>query len=158
MSRNFGLLSFGDEAEEEEEELESVSKTLKSKPKSAHDIGDPSLLSKKVVEEDKSGRRSDSSDESGSESEEKRGAVEKKPEAVKIDEIKSKLERKAAEMASKSSSSQKADKKPISEEDQKRKDTQEEIRRIQRELADGRKQKRDEDDKIEEKKIQYNLR
>ena len=47
--RNFGLLSFGDEAEDEEQELDTL--TTKFKSKSAHDVGDPTLISKKIIED-----------------------------------------------------------------------------------------------------------
>lgn len=46
MKRNLGLLSFGDEAEEEEEELLAANSQLKSKSKSAHDILSDDKLSK----------------------------------------------------------------------------------------------------------------
>ena len=86
--RNYGLLSFGDEAEDDEDELETATKTLKPKAKSAHDIGDPTLLAKPNNDESKSG--SSTSDESSTDDEKKPKTVESK-EKVNIDSIKSKL-------------------------------------------------------------------
>ena len=49
--RNFKLLSFGDEAEEDEEESVAVSKKLAFKSKSSHDLtNDPKLSSVPAVE------------------------------------------------------------------------------------------------------------
>ena len=49
--RDFKLLSFGEEAEEDEEESVVLSKNLTTKSKSAHDIlSDPKLSSQSVVE------------------------------------------------------------------------------------------------------------
>lgn len=103
--------------------MESLSKNLKSKPKSAHDIGDPSLLSKKVIEDEKITKKSKKNISEESESEEDVD-LKRKGESVKIDDIKSKLEKKAAEMASKSNESSKSEvfnKKPsMSQEESKR--------------------------------------
>uniref|UniRef100_A0A2R9AN27 Spliceosome-associated protein CWC27 homolog n=1 Tax=Pan paniscus TaxID=9597 RepID=A0A2R9AN27_PANPA len=51
-SKNFSLLSFGEEAEEEEEEVNRVSQSMKGKSKSSHDLlkDDPHLSSVPVVE------------------------------------------------------------------------------------------------------------
>lgn len=73
--KNYGLLSFGDEAEEEEQETNDfVQKNMTGKGKSSHDVLDDSTLSKQAIPEQKSesskGRRKDSSDsDSDSESE-----------------------------------------------------------------------------------------
>lgn len=49
--RNFKLLSFGEEAEEDEEESSVLNKQYSSKGKSAHDcLSDPKLSSQSVVE------------------------------------------------------------------------------------------------------------
>lgn len=90
--KNFGLLSFGDEAEEDEEELGDVTETLKTKAKSAHDVGDPSLISKQI---DKNKNNSDSSS-SSSESDGSDSDKEKaKKVNVDLESIKSKLQKKS---------------------------------------------------------------
>lgn len=49
--RNFKLLSFGEEAEEDEEESSVLNKQYSSKGKSAHDcLSDPKLSAQPVVE------------------------------------------------------------------------------------------------------------
>ena len=95
QKRNFHLLSFGDEAEDEEQELVTVSKEFKSKAKSAHDIGDPTLLSKpakggqtKSSDEDSS----DDSDEDGRDLKERK-INDKKSGKLNIETIKSKLKK-----------------------------------------------------------------
>ncbi|XP_076020225.1 spliceosome-associated protein CWC27 homolog [Genypterus blacodes] len=52
-TKNFSLLSFGEEAEEEEEMVKQVSQTLKKKSKSSHDLlkDDPQLSSVPAVDE-----------------------------------------------------------------------------------------------------------
>lgn len=54
-TKNFNLLSFGEEAEEEEEEVNRVSQSMKGKSKSSHDLlkDDPHLSSVPVVESEK---------------------------------------------------------------------------------------------------------
>lgn len=51
-TKNFGLLSFGDEAEEEDEQVEEMNKKISKKGKSAHDVlgsADPKLSSEPAV-------------------------------------------------------------------------------------------------------------
>uniref|UniRef100_A0A1A8GKA1 Spliceosome-associated protein CWC27 homolog n=1 Tax=Nothobranchius korthausae TaxID=1143690 RepID=A0A1A8GKA1_9TELE len=68
-TKNFSLLSFGEEAEEEEEMVTQVSQTFKGKSKSSHDLlkDDPRLSSVPAVDKDKkkgaSGNDSDSDNE-----------------------------------------------------------------------------------------------
>lgn len=49
ICRNFGLLSFGDEAEEDEEETDSYVQKNAGKAKSTHDVLDDPKLSKETV-------------------------------------------------------------------------------------------------------------
>ncbi|KAL6088301.1 hypothetical protein STEG23_017750, partial [Scotinomys teguina] len=54
-TKNFSLLSFGEEAEEEEEEVNRVSQSMKGRSKSSHDLlkDDPHLSSVPAVESEK---------------------------------------------------------------------------------------------------------
>lgn len=52
LYRNYKLLSFGDEAEEQEEEVDLVSKDSKGKGKSSHDLIDDPTLSAETTEID----------------------------------------------------------------------------------------------------------
>jgi peptidyl-prolyl cis-trans isomerase SDCCAG10 len=97
------LLSFGEEAEDDEEEVESVVKVLKLKPKSAHDVGDPNLLSKKVyetIEQPVVGSESESDSESEEEGEDLRSGkvTDENPD---MNSIKSKLKKKKLDDESK---------------------------------------------------------
>ncbi|XP_062290083.1 spliceosome-associated protein CWC27 homolog [Scomber scombrus] len=60
-TKNFSLLSFGEEAEEEEEMVTQVSQTLKGKSKSSHDLlkDDPRLSSVPAVDKKKKGKPGD---------------------------------------------------------------------------------------------------
>ncbi|XP_026130422.1 spliceosome-associated protein CWC27 homolog [Carassius auratus] len=68
-TKNFNLLSFGEEAEEDEEMVNQVSQTLKGKSKSSHDLlkDDPKLSSVPVVDSNQSG--GDDSEDAGDDSE-----------------------------------------------------------------------------------------
>ncbi|XP_007420183.1 peptidyl-prolyl cis-trans isomerase CWC27 homolog isoform X1 [Python bivittatus] len=63
-TKNFSLLSFGEEAEEEEVEVNRVSQSMKGKSKSSHDLlkDDPHLSSIPAIESEKA-NESDNSDE-----------------------------------------------------------------------------------------------
>lgn len=49
LFRNFGLLSFGEEAEEDEAETNQYVQKNAAKPKSVHDVGDDPSLSKQTL-------------------------------------------------------------------------------------------------------------
>lgn len=68
--KNFSLLSFGEEAEEEEEEVNRVSQSMKGKSKSSHDLlkDDPHLSSVPVVESEKGDAAGDLDDDGEDES------------------------------------------------------------------------------------------
>lgn len=68
-TKNFSLLSFGEEAEEEEEMVNQVSQTLKGKSKSSHDLlkDDPRLSSVPAVDKKKKKETSGDADETDDE-------------------------------------------------------------------------------------------
>lgn len=101
INRNFSLLSFGGEAEEDQEELETVIKVLKPKAKSAHDVGDPTLLAKKAIEtmEEKKRRARNDSDESQEDEHIEKTA--EKTTTTDLEGIKAKLTKKKTEEPSK---------------------------------------------------------
>ncbi|KAM4532479.1 spliceosome-associated protein CWC27 homolog [Fundulus diaphanus] len=70
-TKNFNLLSFGEEAEEDEEMVTQVSQTLKGKSKSSHDLlkDDPRLSSVPAVDKGKKKARPGNAADSGSEAE-----------------------------------------------------------------------------------------
>lgn len=125
--KNYALLSFGEEAEDDEEDLENISKEFKEKPKSAHDIGDPSLLSKKIDSKPKD-------DEEKSEDE----IEETNTSKVDIESIKSKLKKKQ-ELKDSTKIESKNDKIKESDPDLIRKKTQEEIKKLEKELSTAKK-------------------
>ncbi|KAG7476960.1 hypothetical protein MATL_G00088240 [Megalops atlanticus] len=72
-TKNFSLLSFGEEAEEEEEMVNKVSQTMKGKSKSSHDLlkDDPRLSSVPAIDRKKS--KQEAGDSSGGVDEEDEG-------------------------------------------------------------------------------------
>uniref|UniRef100_A0A671NW26 Spliceosome-associated protein CWC27 homolog n=2 Tax=Sinocyclocheilus anshuiensis TaxID=1608454 RepID=A0A671NW26_9TELE len=69
-TKNFSLLSFGEEAEEDEEMVSKVSQTMKGKSKSSHDLlkDDPKLSSVPVIDRNQGDDFEDASDDSEDES------------------------------------------------------------------------------------------
>lgn len=146
--KNYGLLSFGEEAEEEEEELENVTKDLKVK-KSAHDIGDPRLISKKVIEDEENIKRKEDStssddDEISKKRSDKKTIVGKK--SVDIESIKSKLKKKDDKDDQHKRETSKVDEKEL-----KKKETLDEIKKLEKELLESKKKSVEENLKSEEK-------
>lgn len=100
-TKNFSLLSFGEEAEEDEEMVNQVSQTMKGKSKSSHDLlkDDPKLSSVPVVDrnqgggdfEDSDDNEDDTEDDSDREAEKAkvRENIAKKLKKDKTDEEKS---------------------------------------------------------------------
>ena len=59
-TKDFNLISFGEEAEEEENDLEAVQKSYRHKSKSSHDLlNDPKLLSDVGKDEEKDNNKRD---------------------------------------------------------------------------------------------------
>jgi len=98
-SKNFSLLSFGDEAEEEEEEVILATKEFRGKSKSSHDLlkNDPKLSSVPAVDESELNNSCEENDSNDSDHE-----SNKKKD--RLDRIKEKLKK------DKSSTDEKADK------------------------------------------------
>ena len=87
--RDFKLLSFGEEAEEDEEEFKILNKKFSGKSKSAHDVLDDPKLSSEPALEPKSSSSKKRKDDGESESDnEDKGQAE---EELKADEQKQKL-------------------------------------------------------------------
>ncbi|XP_021344931.1 peptidyl-prolyl cis-trans isomerase CWC27 homolog, partial [Mizuhopecten yessoensis] len=64
-TKNYSLLSFGEEAEEDEEEVSMAVKDMKGKSKSSHDLtDDPKLSSQPAVSSEDKKRKMDSDDDS----------------------------------------------------------------------------------------------
>ncbi|KAJ1524240.1 hypothetical protein ONE63_010756 [Megalurothrips usitatus] len=146
--KNFKLLSFGEEAEEDEEQVSSVNEKLSGRGKSTHDVlDDPSLSSVPAVETRKTGQESDSDalsgDQQSSDSEDSDGSENKQ----QVNLIKNKLKRRDGELLSK-----KDDKSDDEEEFSLAKEKREERKRkmedIRKEIDDLKKTYREDKKKI----------
>lgn len=89
--KSFSLLSFGDEAEEEEEEINEAVKQFKNKGKSSHDLlkDDPKLSSIPAVDESELNQSRDNDDVDKEEDDKK-----SKRRKDKLERIKNKLQKK----------------------------------------------------------------
>ncbi|KAM9735330.1 spliceosome-associated protein CWC27 homolog [Menidia menidia] len=141
-TKNFSLLSFGEEAEEEEEAVTQVSQTLKGKSKSSHDLlkDDPRLSSVPAVKKKKkkrtAGTGADSDD--GSEDDEESDEEYDSEEREKIRElISQKLKKEKGEKAAEPDEEERG--KKTSRSDELRK----EARQLKKELQ-AIKQRREE--------------
>lgn len=112
--RNYKLLSFGEEAEEDEEEVAEVNKKFSGKGKSSHDLtNDPKLSAQPAVEPSSPSKRSkkksskDEESESGSEAEESEKEVDKVDEESKVEvqSVRDKLKQKKDGVSSSASKS-----------------------------------------------------
>ncbi|XP_069483446.1 spliceosome-associated protein CWC27 homolog [Ambystoma mexicanum] len=169
-TKNFKLLSFGEEAEEEEVEVSKVSQTMKGKSKSSHDLlkDDPRLSSVPAVKrkkEKESKRHSDEEgeskeDESDSEEEEEEMVEEEEESDMDSDEKHQMKDRIAKKLKKEPSGNAKRSLKTEDAETGKKGSRSEELRKearqLKRELI-AAKQRKDEnvaqqmEDKVEEK-------
>ncbi|XP_033020730.1 spliceosome-associated protein CWC27 homolog [Lacerta agilis] len=150
-TKNFSLLSFGEEAEEEEVEVNRVSQNMKGKSKSSHDLlkDDPHLSSVPAIESEKADD-SDNSDEG------EEGAYGEEDEEIDSDEkyqmkerIVKKLKKDADLTAQKPTKEKEAEKKSSRSEDLRK-----EVRQLKRELLAAKQKKEENASKLEENKIE----
>ncbi|KAF7217452.1 spliceosome-associated protein CWC27 homolog isoform X2 [Nothobranchius furzeri] len=148
-TKNFSLLSFGEEAEEEEEMVTQVSQTFKGKSKSSHDLlkDDPRLSSVPAVDKDKekgaSGNDSDSDNEAYDDEDDACADEEHDPERKKkIRELVSKKLKKEKGAESSAEPREEEPGKKTSRSDELRK----EVRQLKKELQ-AIKQRKDESSK-----------
>lgn len=135
-TKNFSLLSFGEEAEEDEEMVNQVSQTFKGKSKSSHDLlkDDPRLSSVPAVDKGKKKKASASGDAalSGDEAE---GDVEDDMDTD--EEYDSEKKEKIRELISKKLKKEKGGEKvtePTEEEEEKKMSRSDELRKEARQL------------------------
>lgn len=95
-TKNFSLLSFGEEAEEDEEEVSAVSKAIKTKGKSSHDYEDPSLSAVPAVETNERLKRKESDEDSEDEGVRDRIHKKLKKEPVVPEKTEPKVEQKTS--------------------------------------------------------------
>ncbi|KAM6328941.1 spliceosome-associated protein CWC27 homolog isoform 4-T4 [Alca torda] len=94
-TKNFNLLSFGEEAEEEEEEVNRVSQSMKGKSKSSHDLlkDDPHLSSVPAVKSESASEEGDWSEEE-EEDDEDADSVEDEAASNERSQIKERIAKK----------------------------------------------------------------
>ncbi|GFR31311.1 spliceosome-associated protein CWC27 homolog [Trichonephila clavata] len=142
--KDFKLLSFGDEAEEDEAEILAVNETFKGQSKSSHDLtNDPKLSSVPAVDI--------------------RNEHESGKDKVVVDNIRKKLEKAGAEkhekanaekLNSKEEPASKVENETTDEMDEsldKRKEIQRQIKELKKELSRKKKEKIDISEKVDEK-------
>lgn len=126
MSRNFGLLSFGEEAEEDETETNDFVQKNSSKSKSVHDAIDDPRLSKQAIQIDKRKESDDRIEENPNDSDDEAKVKER------TDRVRDKLKT--------SSKSSKAEKRPAEPVDEPKSDSDSD--EFENELERERKRKR----------------
>ncbi|XP_071500578.1 spliceosome-associated protein CWC27 homolog [Diadema antillarum] len=132
-TKNFSLLSFGEEAEENEEEISVASQAMKNKSKSMHDlVDDPRLSSVPAVEQEQGSKKTEKSH-------------------LKEDKEKEEQKKESKEMADRVRARLSEDKKDPKKEQEyatprdqmmsRKEELKEESRRLQKELREGKKRK-----------------
>ncbi|CAH2296252.1 peptidyl-prolyl cis-trans isomerase CWC27 homolog [Pelobates cultripes] len=150
-TKNFNLLSFGEEAEEEEVEVNKVSETMKGKSKSSHDLlkDDPRLSSVPAIDrtQGSSGSSSDSDEEDGSDEDE----MDSDEKQQMKDRISSKLKKDSSKSKNLSlQSTEDTPKKKHSRSEELRK----EARLLKRELKAAKQKKEDDAKEIKPKEVE----
>nr|KAF6366064.1 CWC27 spliceosome associated cyclophilin [Pipistrellus kuhlii] len=137
-TKNFNLLSFGEEAEEEEVEVNRVSQSMKGKSKSSHDLlkDDPHLSSVPVVESEKDDAAGDLDDDEEFEGAENDESIDSDEKNLMRERIAKKL-KKDPSASVKSSGEGEGEKKSISRSEELRK----EARQLKRELLAAKQKK-----------------
>ncbi|NXJ69108.1 CWC27 protein, partial [Rostratula benghalensis] len=151
-TKNFNLLSFGEEAEEEEEEVNRVSQSMKGKSKSSHDLlkDDPHLSSvpalketsyhfKSIKEEEEHDEDADSVDDEAANNERSQ-MKERIAKKLKVDTSENAKQQLQEEET-------KTEKKTTSRSEELRK----EARQLKRELLEAKQKKEEKDLKLKEK-------
>lgn len=152
-TKNFKLLSFGEEAEEDEEETDIAAKEYRGKSKSSHDLAnDPSLSSVPAVDSEvkpkkrKNKSNEDDSGDSGVE-ETRRENLDKIRKKLKKDEKSDEPNMDSLELAKKTTNDQVVESKTIEEGDleqiKKVEGIREEVRKLKKELASSKKKDND---------------
>lgn len=140
-TKNFKLLSFGEEAEEEEVEVNKVSETMKGKSKSSHDLlkDDPRLSSVPAVD------RSKGTSESGSDSAEEGTSDEDEMDSDEKHQMKDRISNKLKKDPSKgrNPSLQPAEDKTENK-SSRSEELRKEARQLKRELNAAKRKKEDE--------------
>ncbi|XP_061475107.1 spliceosome-associated protein CWC27 homolog isoform X2 [Rhineura floridana] len=151
-TKNFSLLSFGEEAEEEEVEVNRVSQNMKGKSKSSHDLlkDDPHLSSVPAIESEKA-------DENDNSDEEKEGGYCDEDEDIDSDEKHQMKERIVKKL--KKGTNLTAAKKTAKEEETEKKSSRseelrKEVRQLKRELLAAKQRKEENASTLEENKIE----
>lgn len=150
-TKNFSLLSFGEEAEEDEEESVVASKDLKGKSKSSHDlIDDPKLSSVPAIDvqsesskkkkKSKVTQKSDDDDDEDDDESQSSDDSDKESKSKVRDSVRMKLSEKSAGTDTKK---EKEPSQPLSRSEELRR----EVKELQRELKRKKEQKTEENAK-----------
>ncbi|XP_071478917.1 LOW QUALITY PROTEIN: spliceosome-associated protein CWC27 homolog, partial [Diadema antillarum] len=131
-TKNFSLLSFGEEAEENEEEISVASQAMKNKSKSMHDlVDDPRLSSVPAVEQEQGSKKTEKShlkeDKEKEEQRESKEMADRVRARLSEDKKDSKKEQESAT--------------PRDQMMSRKEELKEESRRLQKELREGKKRK-----------------
>ncbi|XP_037340294.1 spliceosome-associated protein CWC27 homolog [Pungitius pungitius] len=132
-TKNFSLLSFGEEAEEEEEMVNQVSQTLRGKSKSSHDLlkDDPQLSSVPAVNKKKKKKTTGDSAEADDAAD---GDVEDDEEREEEDDDSDERERRRELVSNKLKKYREADKASEEEQPEKKSSRSDELRKESRQL------------------------
>nr|ABF18473.1 peptidylprolyl isomerase [Aedes aegypti] len=162
--KNFGLLSFGDEAEEEEQETtEFVQRNFAGKGKSSHDVLDDPRLSKQAVkvvegsEEKNKTRKDSSSDSEDEESKSKTSGRDKQLVLQEATSVREKLKKRNKEEPKPQSSSDSDSDFGLESERKKVKQEQaakirEEISKLKKDYQSDKKKERHQEEVVVKKK------
>ncbi|KAK3611962.1 hypothetical protein CHS0354_011620 [Potamilus streckersoni] len=160
-TKNFKLLSFGEEAQEDEEETNIVTKDMRGKSKSSHDLAnDPRLSSVPALEvdhgkQDNTGqkRKELEGDVSSGEEEQNQEPMEAEKEDM-MEQVQKKLKKNVENMPS-SNKSEEEEKEEPKQKTSRRDELREEAEKLKREIRDSKKRAKQTTKDIKEEEVKY---
>nr|XP_020639337.1 peptidyl-prolyl cis-trans isomerase CWC27 homolog [Pogona vitticeps] len=149
-TKNFKLLSFGEEAEEEEVEVNRVSQSMKGKSKSSHDLlkDDPQLSSVPAIESDMA-NESNNSDEEKEDGYDDEDDIDSDEKHQMKERIMQKLKKDSSLMVKKTVKGEEAEKKSSRSEELRK-----EARQLKRELQAAKQKKQEDAAKAKENDVE----
>uniref|UniRef100_A0A6J0SSI9 Spliceosome-associated protein CWC27 homolog n=1 Tax=Pogona vitticeps TaxID=103695 RepID=A0A6J0SSI9_9SAUR len=149
-TKNFKLLSFGEEAEEEEVEVNRVSQSMKGKSKSSHDLlkDDPQLSSVPAIESDMA-NESNNSDEEKEDGYDDEDDIDSDEKHQMKERIMQKLKKDSSLMVKKTAKGEEAEKKSSRSEELRK-----EARQLKRELQAAKQKKQEDAAKAKENDVE----
>ncbi|XP_058862692.1 spliceosome-associated protein CWC27 homolog isoform X1 [Acipenser ruthenus] len=155
-TKNFSLLSFGEEAEEEEVEVNKVSQSMKGKSKSSHDLlkGDPRLSSIPAVDRGQKSKRQRGDSFEGEEEEEEEDEDDNDCNTEERQQMKDRISKKLKKNKNEDVKQESGEKEERDKKTSRSDELRKEARQLKKELLAAKQRKEESHEKEVEKEIE----